>query len=497
MTTASDSPAGIHHPDKLYIGGEWLTPSSDDVIAIISPDTEEAFMTVASARVADVDAAVNAARHAFDYGPWPRMSPAERADHIRRLAAALCERDAELGRAWNMQVGGLAFMAPHATAAGHDILQGAADLCETYRFEKAVDTDVADTALVVSEPVGVVAAIAAWNGPFMLMAGKLAPALAAGCTIIMKPAPETPIEAYIIAECADSVGFPPGVINLICADRGVSDHLVRHAGVDKVSFTGSTAVGRHIAEVCGSRLARYTLELGGKSAVLVLDDVPIETAAKMLTGTITLMSGQICSMLSRAIIPKHRHDALAEAIAAEMQAVRVGHSTDPQSMMGPIASQRQLEVVRGAIEGAVAEGAVLVSGGGRPHGLDRGYFVEPTLFANVESAMDVAQREIFGPVLSLIACDDVDDGIRIANDTNFGLNGSVLTQDNELAYRIGRRFRSGAFAQNGMRRDFKLPFGGVKQSGVGREGGVEGLLAHLEIKTMLLDGPPVPLQGAG
>ena len=321
------------------------------------------------------------------------------------------------------------------------------------------------------------------------MIGKVGPALLAGCTVVMKPAPETPLEAYIIAEVAEEIGLPPGVVNLVPAHREASDALVRDARVDKVAFTGSTLAGRHIGAVCADRVARCTLELGGKSAVIVRDDYATEEAARLLAGTITVMSGQVCAMLSRAIVPRRRHDELAEAIAAEMGRIRIGPSTDPQTQMGPVAMKRQLE----RVEDYIAKGracATLVAGGERPAHLNRGYFIEPTLFANVDNRSVIAQEEIFGPVLSLIPCEDEADAIRIANDSIFGLNGSVLTHDAEAAYRIGRAVRTGGFAQNGLKADFSLPFGGFKQSGIGREGGAEGLMAYVETKTLLLDAAP-------
>jgi len=343
--------------------------------------------------------------------------------------------------------------------------------------------------LVAYEPVGVVAAIAPWNGPYGIMLNKVAYALAAGCCVIMKPSPETPLEAYIIAEAAQEAGVPAGVVNLVTGHREASDHLVCNPGVDKVSFTGSTVAGKRIAQVCGERIARCTLELGGKSAAIVLDDFPIDVAAKIFAGTICMMSGQVCAMLSRVLVSRARHDELAAAIAAEMAQVKIGHSDDPTTQLGPVAMKRQLE----RIESYIAEGrntAQLVHGGGRPAHLPKGYFIEPTLFANVDNASRIAQEEIFGPVLALIPYEDEADAIRIANDSSFGLNGSVLTGDVDAAYRIARAIRTGAVGQNGLRMDFGLPFGGFKQSGLGREGGIEGLLGYTELKTILLDGMP-------
>ncbi|MEY4721071.1 MAG: hypothetical protein RIQ46_796 [Pseudomonadota bacterium] len=482
----------IARPDRLFIGGEWVAPLSGRLIEVVSPDNEQVVARVAEAGEADMDAAVAAARHAFDHGPWPRLPKAERLALYRRFVDALRPRADELARCWNAQVGGLMSFAPMMHAGGVMTLDQIGRFAEDFAFEQVRPSHAAPAAIIAHEPVGVVAAIAPWNAPFGIMANKVAYALVTGCTVVMKPSPETPLEAFIIAEAAEAAGLPPGVVNLVPAQREASDHLVRNPGVDKVSFTGSTVAGRRIASVCGDRIARCTLELGGKSAAILRDDFPIEAAAKLLSGTIIQMSGQICAMLSRVIVPRHRHDELAEAIAAEMARVVIGPSTDPATQLGPLAMKRQLE----RVEMYIAEGrrsADLVCGGNRPAHLDLGYFIEPTLFANVDNASRIAQEEIFGPVLSLIPCEDEDDAIRIANDSQFGLNGSVLTHDHDAAYRIARAMRTGAVGQNGMRLDFGLPFGGFKQSGLGREGGPEGLLPYLEMKTILIDGMPSAL----
>jgi acyl-CoA reductase-like NAD-dependent aldehyde dehydrogenase len=365
-----------------------------------------------------------------------------------------------------------------------------ANIAEKYAWVKEEASTVpGHKVLVVREPVGVVAAISPWNMPYAIMAQKVAPALIAGNSVIMKPSPETPLEAYLIAEAAEEAGLPPGVLNLLPAHRPASDYLVRSAGVDKISFTGSTAAGRRIATVTGERIARVTLELGGKSAALVLDDLPTASAAKILARTIIVLSGQVCAMLSRAIVPAARHDEMAEAIAAEMRAVKIGHSTDPGVDMGPIAMKRQLERIERYVDLGVREGARLVTGGRRPPHLEKGYFYEPTLFAGVDSTMTIAQEEIFGPVLALMPARDVEHAIEIANESTYGLNSAVLTNDAEAVYRIGRRLRAGNVGHNGMKADFNLPFGGFKQSGVGREGGIEGVMPYVETKTMLIEKP--------
>ena len=487
MTIDARVPINIKHPDRLFIDGQWVKPAAPGVIELVSPATEQVFAKVAEAREADMDAAVAAARKAFDEGPWPRMSHAERADYLRKMAAALEPRIPELASAWTEQIGGLAMMGPMMHVGGVMQYSFYADLAASYPFEVRQPATIGGTAVIVREPVGVVAAIAPWNAPFMIMTTKVAPALLAGCTVIMKPSPETPLEAYILAEAAEAAGLPPGVLNLVPSHRDAADYLVRNPGVDKVGFTGSTAAGRRIASVCGERIARYTLELGGKSAAIILDDFDTAHAAKVLAGTITVLTGQVCATLSRAIVPRKRHDELAEALVEELNAVRIGDPYDPETRMGPVAMKRQLERIEGYIAKGVADGAVLATGGGRPSHMNRGYYIEPTLFTNVDNTSTIAQEEIFGPVLSLIPADDEEDAIRIANQSIFGLNGAVLTHDSQKAYDVARRVRSGAIGQGGLKMDFALPFGGFKQSGIGREGGAEGIAPYLETKTILLD----------
>jgi aldehyde dehydrogenase (NAD+) len=482
----------IRHPARLYIDGAWAKAHSGRMIELISPDTEEVIGTVAEADAQDMDAAASAARAAFDSGSWSRMPPAERVSVLERMSQHLHAREAEIARAWTLQMGGLASFALPMTMGSTMTFDQIIAIAKRFPFVEHRPSPVVPSAIVAQEPVGVVAAISPWNAPYGIMLNKVAYALAAGCAVVMKPSPETPLETYIIAEAAEAAGVPPGVVNLVCGHREASEHLVGNPGVDKVSFTGSTAAGKRIAGICAERIARCTLELGGKSAAIVRDDFPIDAAAQLLTGTITLMSGQVCAMLSRALVSRRRHDELADAIARRMQEVVIGHSDDAKTQLGPLAMKRQLERVEGYIEEG-KRGADLKTGGGRPRHLRRGYFIEPTLFAHVKNDTRIAQEEIFGPVLCLIAFEDEDEAIRLANDSNYGLNGSVLTHDADAAYRIARRIRSGAVGQNGLRLDFGLPYGGFKQSGIGREGGVEGFAAYFETKTILLDAPPTAL----
>ena len=478
----------IKHPDKLFIGGQWVAPSSSAKIAIISPVTEEVMFSFAEAREADVDRAVEAAREAFDKGPWPRMSPVDRSHYIRKFSQAIAARNDALGHAWTNQTGMLHALAKATKDFVCPIWDQHVSLADTFEFEREYSSLAGGgRGLILREPVGVVAGIVPWNAPLLISSLKLAPALLAGCTFILKASPETPIEAYILAEIAEEIGLPKGVLNVVAAERASSEHLIRNPGVDKVSFTGSTAVGKRVASIVSERMGRYTMELGGKSAAIVLDDMSVEEAVSGLTQDICMMSGQYCMALSRVIVPRSRHDDFASEFKRVFSAARAGDPYDPASDLGPLAMSRQLDRVLGYIAKGQEEGATLVAGGQRPAGLDRGYFIEPTIFSNVDNSMTIAQEEIFGPVISLIAAEDEEDAIRIANDSPFGLNGAVLTHDDNRALDVMRRIRVGNISQNRFRQDLTLGFGGYKESGVGREGGADGLAAYLESKTVLLN----------
>jgi acyl-CoA reductase-like NAD-dependent aldehyde dehydrogenase len=470
-----------------------VVPSTSRKIDVINSGTEELFVSVAEAQEADVDRAVAAARKAFDLGPWPRLSHAERAQYLRALADALEARAEDTALTWTVESG---FLHAYAKQAGQGLgstYRWYADLAETYPFVQEMPTKAAKVGLLVREPVGVVAAIIPWNGPPSTIAYKIAPALLAGCTVIVKPAPEAPAAAYILAEACERIGLPAGVVNFITAEREVSELLVRHPGVDKVTFTGSTAAGRRIGAACGERIARCTLELGGKSAAVIFDDYDIEVAAKTISGMARLMAGQVCSSLTRIVVSKGRHDAMVDALAQSFAATKVGDPFDPTSQMGPLAMQRQRDRVEGYIAKGKAEGATLATGGNRPKHMNRGYYIEPTVFGNVDNHSTIAREEIFGPVLSVIPADNEAHAIEIANDTIYGLNASVFTNDIDRAYAAARQLRTGNVGHNALRWDQNIVFGGFKQSGIGREGGTEGLLPFLEAKLVLLDGMPTQL----
>jgi len=324
----------------------------------------------------------------------------------------------------------------------------------------------------------------------MMIAFKVAPALLAGCTVVVKSSPEAPGHGLLMAEAVEAAGLPPGVVNVGTAERDVSEYLVRHPDVDKVSFTGSSATGKRIATLLGERIGRYTLELGGKSAAIILDDYDVELAAQELAARASDLSGQVCACLSRIIVSKRRQKDMQDALAAAFSKMAVGDPFDPATQMGPLATSRQRERVERYIAVGKAEGAPLVTGGGRPSHLNRGFFIEPTVFGNVDNRSVIAQEEIFGPVLAVIGAENDDDAVKIANDSVFGLNGSVFTNSADRAYQVARRMRTGTVGHNGHLVDFGIAFGGFKQSGVGREGGVEGLYPWLETKTILLRDRP-------
>lgn len=475
-------PVTLRHPDRLFIDGAWVIPASAATLSVVSPSSEAEIAMVASAAKQDVDRAVAAARRAFDHGPWPRMSPAERGDALLRIYAGLEKRSQELSYCWTAQVGVPIASTSQWTGIFHFSYYGT--LIKSHPIIEERPSSFGKTTLVVREPVGVTAAIVPWNAPMMLIATKVAPALAMGCTVVVKPSPETPLEAFILAEVIEEVGLPPGVFNLVPADRDVGEHLVIHPGIDKVAFTGSSAAGKRIASLCGSRLARYTLELGGKSPAIILDDIDFEQIIPELVRGCTTQSGQACTSLSRVLISRKRHDKFLEAYAAAFGAAKVGDPFDPATQLGPLALERQLKAVLGYIEKGRELGAKIAVGGGRPIGFNRGYYVEPTVFYGVTNDMTIAREEIFGPVASVIAYDSVEEAVSIANASEYGLHASIFSTDDEAAYRIARRLRAGSVSQNFWAYDPILPTGGFKLSGVGREGGPEGLDNYTEIKTI-------------
>ena len=493
MTTqeAGQRDVPLSNPGKLFINGEWVEPSTDRKIEVIAPATEEIYVRVAAAQEADIKRAVAAAREAFDIGPWPRMSHAERAVYLSAIGEELAKRAGDVAAIWPNEMGITYTMAQAYAGGMGGIYKFHAGLASRYAFEEEHRTfSGAKHGFLVREPVGVVGAIIPWNGPIALIAFKIAPALLAGCTVVVKASPEAPGHALIMAEIAEAVKLPPGVLNIVTADRAASEALVRHPDVDKIAFTGSSATGKSIAAILGARMARFTLELGGKSAAIVLDDYDVETAAKAIVGNATDMTGQVCASLTRMVVTKNRHDRLLEALSASFSKIVVGNPFDPATQMGPLATRRQRDIVERYIAKGRADGFTLGAGGGRPRHLPRGFYVEPTVFGNVDNRSTIAQEEIFGPVLAVIPAESDEHAVDIANDSPYGLNATAFTNDVDRAYAVARRLRTGTVGHNALRVDFSIAFGGFKQSGVGREGGLEGLRPYLETKTVLLDGIP-------
>ena len=470
--------------NRLFIGGDWAKPASDARLTVISPATEEAVGSVPEAATGDIDAAVAAARNAFDHGPWPRTTGAERAAVLARLSAAISERAEEFAQVISTEMGSpIGF-----TRVGQ---VWTATMALDYYTGLARDTDWEDIrpglmgpTVVRRTPVGVVAAIVPWNVPLYVTMLKLAPALAAGCCVVIKPAPATPLSGQLLAEVIAGIGLPPGVVSIVPADRAVGEYLVTHPGVDKVAFTGSTAAGRRIASLCGERLRRVTLELGGKSAAVLLPDVDLGTALPMVVSAGLMNNGEACIAQTRILAPGDRYDEVAQALVAAVAAVKVGDPLDERTEVGPLVSAAQRERVEGYLATGAAEGAKVAVGGGRPGTFDRGWYVEPTVFIDVDNGMRIAQEEIFGPVLSLIRYRDVDEAVAIANDSRYGLSGSVWTEDNDAGLDVARRIRTGTYNVNTFTLENCAPFGGYKDSGLGRELGPEGLAAYVEYQSV-------------
>jgi aldehyde dehydrogenase (NAD+) len=494
MTINATRPSHVQHPRQFFIGGAWVEPSASSTFDVVDSTTEEVFLTVAEAQAPDVDRAVAAARNAFDTGPWPRMSPVERGVWLNKIADAWETRGEQLGDTWALESGVLRSMSIHSAKGVAGVFRYYAGLGKSFAWEEKHISSMGQPALLVREPVGVVAAIIPWNAPHSLMAYKVAAALIAGCTVIIKASPEAPASPYFMAEICEEIGLPEGVVNVLTAEREVSELLVRDPRVDKVSFTGSTAAGRKIASICGERIARVTLELGGKSPAVILDDYDVGKAAESIARTAPIMTGQVCASLTRIIISDKRHDDFVDALAAAFDKIQVGDPFDTASQMGPLAMERQRDRVEHYIAQGKADGARLAAGGGRPAHLNRGYFIEPTVFGNVDNGSIIAREEIFGPVVSVIPASSEEQAVAIANDSIFGLNSSVFTNDPERAYAVGRLLRTGTVGINGFKSDFNIAFGGFKQSGIGREGGVEGLHPYLETKTMIFETAPAAAQ---
>lgn len=468
--------------DQLYIGGRWQVPATTRRLSVISPHTEQSIGETPEAAPGDIDRAVAAARTAFDEGPWPRLSVAERMEKIEKLASIyMSETDAiadlitaEMGSPKSFSrlgqgAGALAQMHLNmATAKEFPWVERRPGLFGDVHLRRA--------------PVGVVGAIVPWNVPQFLIMPKMIPALIAGCTVIVKPAPETPLDAMWLAEMLEEIDLPEGVVSILPGGRETGEALVRHPGVDKISFTGSSATGRHIAALCGEQLKRVSLELGGKSAAIILDDADIDRTVQHLKMASLMNNGQACVAQTRILVSERKHDEVIDALADMMAGLQVGDPADDATDIGPLVAQRQQHRVQSYIQAGLDEGARIVLGGNdKPY--DRGWYVQPTLFTDASNDMKIAREEIFGPVLTVLKYTDEADAVRIANDTDYGLAGSVWTADVAHGLEIGAQIRAGTYGINMYTLDTTAPFGGFKQSGIGREFGAEGLSEYVELQS--------------
>jgi aldehyde dehydrogenase (NAD+) len=478
----------------LFIGNQWQPSATGESLTLVNPATEEPFGRAAAASAEDVDAAVKAARAAFDTGPWPRLSLQERAAVLLRFADALeadIEPLAELvvmetGLPWREGIGGTRSMT--ATVRYY------AELADHVRLAERRKGHTGVTASIEKVPLGVVGQIVPWNGPISMAGTNLPAALLAGCTIVLKPSELSPLSAGYLADAALAAGFPPGVLNVMPGLPAASEALVRHPGVNKIAFTGSTATGRKIAAAAAPTLKHVQLELGGKAAALVLDDAPLRRLVDTMVPAMLFNNGQMCLQPSRLVVPEHRKNEIVGAFAEAFAKVAVGPPREPGTELGPLISRKQYDHAMDLLRSAVEDGGRFVSGGGRPDGLDTGFYVAPTIITDVSPDSRVAQEEIFAPVMVVLTYTSEEEALQIVNGTEYGLNDAVYSADTDRALAIARRMQSGNVnINNGQYADPAIPFGGVKQSGYGVELGPEGLDSYFETHVIYLD--PAILQG--
>ncbi len=485
MTITSPSITDPIERSRIHIGGRWVESKNGKIVEVRSPADGHLVGTAALGSPEDIDDAVRVARETFDSRVWQDTPARERAAVLHRVADILEGRSEYLAHLITSELG-----CTHTFSVRSHVpnpirhIRTYAGLIADYPFDER-RSDGSCTSIVTKEPVGVVGAVTPWNGPLSSPSMKIAPALAAGCSVVAKPSPETPLALHELADAFAEAGLPDGVLSVIPGGRETGQALVAHPEVDKVAFTGSTAAGRHIATACAGRIARVTLELGGKSAAVVLPGADVEATARALVPMAMAVNGQLCISQSRILIHRSIHAEVTEAVAAVIAGLRVGDPMDAATDLGPMVSRAQRDRVESYLDLARSEGATAAVGGGRPAGLDDGWFVEPTLFTGVTNAMRVAREEIFGPVMVAIEFSDEDEAVRIANDSPYGLSGSVWG-DPEQALAIARKIRTGMVSINGAPQAWGTPFGGYKQSGIGREMGPEGLELYFELKSIAM-----------
>lgn len=469
----------------IFINGDWREPLSDRRLVIECPANRDTVGSCPEATEADVDAAIGAAKAALVNTGWASLSGEQRGEFIDALSAAMKARTDELATCAVQEIAAPYSFCKGQVAMARMTLKFYGQLARDFEFEE-MRKGYFGQVMVRKEPVGVVAAIVPFNGPLFAAMLKIGPALASGSSVVLKVPVETPLFSYVLAECIRDAGLPAGVINILAADREASEYLVAHRDVSMASITGSVAAGRRVAEICGSQLKRVALELGGKSAAIVCEDADPAGIAAELARAAVINSGQACAAQSRLLIPRSRYDEYVSTLASAFQAMKLGDPQEPDTELGPMIHERHFNRVKEYIQLGVSEGARVVTGGGTPPQLESGYFIEPTLLADVTNDMRVAREEIFGPVACAIAYDDIEEAIAIANDSDLGLSGSVWTADVDAGVEIGRRIETGNFTINGFSMDIAAPFGGYKSSGLGRELGEEGIHDYLEYKSINL-----------